>query len=188
MRAIARFTACLSLFAVAAAAPAAARCQDPGMQQAFAAPGYLAPPVPVEVGDATFTMADGTQARLSDYRGKPVMLIFWATWCTGCHAELPDVDTMIKLYADQDIVFLPLALDTNKAQVDRYLASAGYEHIAANMDDGMQVFGDMCFVATPTHAVLDRQGRLSEVFVGAQPWSHPTARAYIQSLIDGTRG
>src|SRR5690625_1953509 len=58
--------------------------------------GNLAPDFELET-------LDGETAKLSDFRGKPVLLNFWATWCPPCRAEMPD---MQKFYEDKDVVIL----------------------------------------------------------------------------------
>jgi peroxiredoxin len=54
---------------------------------------------------------DGKTVRLSDYRGSVVVVNFWATWCTPCHAEMPHLDRLYKQYRDQGFVVLSIAMD-----------------------------------------------------------------------------
>lgn len=60
-------------------------------------PGNSAYPAP----DFTVTDKDGNKVRLSDFKGKPVVLNFWATWCYYCKVEMPDFETMYKKYGDE---------------------------------------------------------------------------------------
>lgn len=54
---------------------------------------------------------EGKTIRLSDYRGSVVVVNFWATWCTPCHAEMPHLDRIYKQYRDQGFVVLSVAMD-----------------------------------------------------------------------------
>lgn len=73
-----------------------------------------APSIP-DVGQAApdfeFTMADGTAKKLSDLRGKKVIVNFWATWCEPCREEMPDLDKVQQEYGDSLVI-----LGVNKAE------------------------------------------------------------------------
>ena len=75
------------------------------------APRVEEEPVPaIETGkpapDFAMKTADGRTVRLSDYKGKVVVLDFWATWCGPCRAALPHLETLAKTYKDQGVVVL----------------------------------------------------------------------------------
>lgn len=72
--------------------------------------------------DFTVYDADGNQAHLSDYKGKPVILNFWASWCDPCKSELPDFEEAFKKYGDQ-IQFMMINL-TDGAKETEESASA----------------------------------------------------------------
>ena len=57
---------------------------------------------------------DGEQVKLSDYRGNPVMINFWATWCPPCRAEMPDME---KFHQDTDVVILAVNLTDSEARL-----------------------------------------------------------------------
>ncbi len=79
--------------------------------------------------DFTFMDKDGNAVKLSDFRGKPVVLNFWATWCPPCKQELPDFDRAAETYKD-DVVFLMVNLtDGQRDTVDivkAFVADNGY--------------------------------------------------------------
>ncbi len=109
-----RFSRFLAAFAVSglALAPAAeAACRDPGARMMFAEGGYFQPPSPIKPETVRFLRADGTMGSLDDYKGKSVMLLFWATWCGGCMIELPAVNALMKDYEGTNLVILPLSID-----------------------------------------------------------------------------
>lgn len=111
--------------AVLLAACANASTPTPEQSPAQAAPGSIVAPesksldtgsagLP-EVGqpapDFEYTLADGTTTKLSDLRGKKVIVNFWASWCDPCREEMPDLDKVRKEYGDNLIV-----LAVNKAE------------------------------------------------------------------------
>jgi thiol-disulfide isomerase/thioredoxin len=77
----------------------------------FPSPAQTSPP-----SELSFTDLSGKSRSLSDYRGKIVLLNFWATWCLPCRDEMPMLSKLSKDFASQDIVFLAVSLDDAKSQ------------------------------------------------------------------------
>jgi thiol-disulfide isomerase/thioredoxin len=77
----------------------------------FPSPAQTSPP-----SELSFTDLSGKSHSLSDYRGKIVLLNFWATWCLPCRDEMPMLSKLSKDFASQDIVFLAVSLDDAKSQ------------------------------------------------------------------------
>ena len=105
---------------------------------------------------------DGQHVRLSDYRGKVVVLNFWATWCAPCAAEIPMLVQAEKYYSPKGVVFIAASVDDRKSKksvpnfVDKY-------------DVGFPVWldattGDLLKLglgaAVPATAFVDREGRI----------------------------
>ena len=69
--------------------------------------------------DFTLTLSDGRAVKLSDYRGKAVVINFWASWCAPCRAEAPTLEETHKRYADRGVVILGISLwDTEEAAAE----------------------------------------------------------------------
>ncbi|MGB1548632.1 MAG: TlpA disulfide reductase family protein, partial [Alphaproteobacteria bacterium] len=66
---------------------------------------------PRPVPDEVFYDEDGVERRFADFRGKGIVLNFWATWCGPCVRELPSLDRLADRIAEEDIVVLPLSQD-----------------------------------------------------------------------------
>lgn len=76
--------------------------------------------------DFTVTMLDGSRLTLSDTKGKPTLLIFWATWCSPCREELAHLqEGVIDVYGDS-IRVLPISRGEERKVVEEFIASMGY--------------------------------------------------------------
>ncbi len=112
--------------------------------------------------DFTVYDGDGNAHKLSDYRGKPVILNFWASWCGPCKSEMPDFDEKYQQYGDE-IHFLMVNLtDGSRETVDTasaFLEKQGYTfpvYFDSDMDAAMK-YG---ISAVPVTYLLDKDGYL----------------------------
>jgi peroxiredoxin len=110
--------------------------------------------------------ADGNAVNLADYRGKVVLVNFWATWCGPCEAEIPWFIEFEKKYKDQGFAVLGVSMDDDGwKSVRPYIAS---HKINYRIMIGSQVVSDQFgqIESLPTSFVLDRQGRIASNHVG----------------------
>lgn len=120
-----------------------------------------------KVGDVApdfFTLlSDGDVVRLSDYRGQPVWLNFWGSWCPPCRSELPDMEAAYQELAPHGLVMLAVALDEPPSAAFDYAARNGATYLIAS-DPERQSTGDgYPIVNFPTHILIDREGIVREV-------------------------
>jgi thiol-disulfide isomerase/thioredoxin len=118
--------------------------------------------------DLTLQDAGGQKVRLREFRGKPVVLNFWATWCGPCNAEMPMLVEMEKQYSGRGVVFIGASLDDakTKAKVPAFVA----EHkigfpvwYGATADDLDRLkLGN----AAPATVFLDAEGRIVARILG----------------------
>jgi peroxiredoxin len=116
--------------------------------------------------DFTLKDADGKQVKLSDYRGKVVLLNFWATWCGPCKIEIPWFMDFEQTYKDKSFAVLGVSLDEDgwdsvkpyiKQKKINYRVMVGTEQIA-------QQYGEVD--SLPTTFLIDREGRVAAVHIG----------------------
>ncbi|MDR1972021.1 MAG: TlpA family protein disulfide reductase [Treponema sp.] len=122
------------------------------------APGKPAP-------DFTFTAPDGRTVKLSDYRGKPLALHFWATWCGPCIRELP---LMANLTASKSGDLVTLAV--NCSETDREVTSfLGSRKLSLNvvMDRDGQISRLYNIFAIPQTFMIDGEGIIRSIKLGA---------------------
>jgi len=117
--------------------------------------------------DFELTMVDGTKARLSDFKGKPVWINFWASWCPPCRAENPDIQDVYNEHHDADgLVLLAAAIGEGKDAVTSYMQRADL-HYPVGADTDTQIAADYRVLGIPTHVFVDRDGIVREIRVGA---------------------
>jgi peroxiredoxin len=114
--------------------------------------------------DFTLSFINGKQAKLSDYRGKTVVVHFWATWCPPCVRELPLVDKMAR--ERTDIVVLAVECGEAKADVAAFLKKKGL-----TLNSGLDESGDISqrygIQAIPQTFVVDKDGVVVFAKLGA---------------------
>lgn len=114
--------------------------------------------------DFELTTLDGKTVRLSDYRGKKVMLNFWATWCPPCKAEIPH---MQKFYDEVkgDIEILAVNIDTENDVAG--FAKKMQIHFPILLDKDEKVMNTYQILTIPTTFFIDKDGLIQNKFMGA---------------------
>ena len=130
----------------------------PAGTQVSAKEGALAP-------DFLLERLDSGELRLSDFRGKPVVLNFWATWCAPCRKEIPLLVEAYDKYRDQGLVIVGLNLQEGKSIVGPYARDFGMDFPIAIDRDG-EVGDEYRLLGLPTTYFIDRDGVVRGVYTG----------------------
>jgi len=119
-----------------------------------------------EAPDFTLKDGDGKVVHLADYKGKVVLLDFWATWCGPCKVEIPWFMEMQRKNKDRGFEVLGVAMDDEGWEVVKpYIAKIGVNYrILAGNDMTAQAYGGVD--ALPTTFLIDRTGKIAAVHVG----------------------
>ena len=158
------------------------------MSDAFGGPsfegyvGSFVAAIPPEVApEIPFFDADGVPHTLSEYRGKVVLVNFWASWCPACIMEMPALDRLQAELGSEHVIVLAISQDVGGAAVvRRFFQSRKLEHLSVLIDDqrklGLAFNQDML----PTSVLLDPEGREVGRLVGPADWSSPQALELIR--------
>jgi thiol-disulfide isomerase/thioredoxin len=137
-------------------------------------------PPQLNIPAPNFTVSDGaTSIRLANYRGRVVLVNFWATWCAPCVEELP---SLLELHRDMpNLVILAVSIDEDPAAYSSFIARHHIDLITVR-DPDQSVPKLFHTDMWPETYAIDRNGVIRRKFVGAQDWTTPEIRTYLQSL------
>lgn len=111
----------------------------------------------------------GGRAQLSDYRGKVVLINFWATWCPPCVKEIPDLVELQTSYGDRGLVILGISLDRNPDRVLQPFIDKYKINYPILLDDGRVAKNYGGITGIPTTFLVDREGIIRNQYVGLRP-------------------
>ena len=127
--------------------------------------------VPTKAAPLNYTLKDmnGKEAHLADYKGKVIMLNFWATWCGPCQYEIPMFIKLQEKYRDQGLVFLGVSVDDEAPQLQAYAKEKKMNYpilVGADHEELQEAYGPM--VGIPTTILIGRDGSICTKYMGAQ--------------------
>lgn len=116
--------------------------------------------------DWQLTDLDGKTVKSSDFRGKVVILDFWATWCLPCRVEIPHFVELQKQYGDKGLVVIGVSLDEQEPKVvKKFVKQFGMNYpVVVGNEKIAEAYGGIDGI--PTAFVIDRQGRIVRGYIG----------------------
>ncbi|MGA2369337.1 MAG: TlpA family protein disulfide reductase [Candidatus Korobacteraceae bacterium] len=138
---------------------------------------------PPRIGNAApdFTITDSQRTvALSQLRGKPVVLNFWATWCPPCVEEMPSLVELQKQLGDK-VTVLAVSEDADDGAYKQFVRDHNVDLLTVRdiHQNTNEVYGTFKF---PETYVIDRDGKIVRKFIGATDWTSPDLMAYFNKL------
>ena len=138
----------------------------------LAAPGFELPDM------------DGEQHALRDYRGKVVLLNFWATWCPPCRREMPALERLYQQLGEDGLVVLAINQWEDPDHVFAYTGELNvFPTFPILFDPDSRVSEDFGVKGLPTSFLLDQEGRLRYRAIGGRAFDHPEVERTIRALL-----
>lgn len=145
---------------------------------------FVLQPTPAPVPAIRFLDRDEQERTLDDFRGRVVLLNFWATWCAPCVEEMPSLERLQAAFAGEKFLVLPVSQDRAGLPLVRQF----YQDHALT---GLGMFADRTSAAgrsfklrgLPTSVLLDQDGREIGRFEGSADWSSPEAIALVRFFL-----
>ncbi len=131
---------------------------------------------------------NGKTVKLSDYRGKVVLVTFWATWCGPCKKEMPELQKFQAAHKDKGVAVVAINIDnfTERSKVKPFLEKEGLDSFDVLYEDAEQL-GSYNYRGIPALYVIDREGRVAHARTGSDPDLKNKLNNEVAALIDGSK-
>ena len=139
---------------------------------------------PPRIGESApdFSVQDSTRTvALHDYRGKVVVLNFWATWCPPCVEEMPSLVQMQSRLKDKGVTVLAISLDVDENAYNKFLKDHNVELLAVRDPNQKSntLYGTFKY---PETYIIDRDGKVRRKFIGPIDWTQPEIVSYLSRM------
>ena len=135
--------------------------------------------------DYAFSGPSGKSLVFGDFRGKVVLLNFWATWCPPCLEEMPSLDRLQGRLGGDRFEVLALSLDDSRYIVNKFFAEFGIDHLAIYMDIGENAMQVFAVGGLPTSLIIGPEGNLLGGLAGPAEWDSAEAEALMSYFMAG---
>jgi thiol-disulfide isomerase/thioredoxin len=127
----------------------------------------------------------GNTVSLADFRGKLVVVNFWATYCEPCITEWPQLDLLAERAVGDDVVVLAVSIDEDKATIAPFLErmSLGDTRVVVLWDPTRSVHTAFGTTNIPDTYFVDERGQLTTAFVNVRKWGSPGAYQCVRSAV-----
>lgn len=136
--------------------------------------------------DFSLATPAGTRIALKDFRGKVVLLNFWASWCTPCREEMPAMEKLYREYKDNNFVILAVAVKDRKKDALKFIKELKITYPVA-LDPDAQVGNLYGAWGLPATYLIGPKGEGLARGWGPAEWYSQGARKLIKDLVDGKR-
>jgi thiol-disulfide isomerase/thioredoxin len=143
---------------------------------------------PLRLPDLTFEDAEGRQKKLSDWRGRTLLVNLWATWCVPCRKEMPALDSLQTRLGGPNFEVVAINIDTRDHEKSKnFLKDANLTRLGYFSDRNAKVFQDLKAVGRalgmPTSVLVDGQGCEIATIAGPAEWGSDDAVKLIRAAV-----
>ena len=143
---------------------------------------------PLLLPDLAFEDADGKPRKLSEWRGRTVLLNLWATWCVPCRKEMPALDALQKKLGGPDFEVVAVNIDTRDPEKPKnFLKDANLTRLGYYSDQKARVFQDLKAIGRalgmPTSVLVDGRGCEIATIAGPAEWDSDDAIKLIKAAM-----
>src|SRR6187399_393737 len=143
---------------------------------------------PLKLPDLAFEDADGKPKKLSDFRGKTLLVNLWATWCVPCRKEMPALDELQGKLAGPNFEVVAINIDTRDPEKPKnFLKDASLTRLGYFNDQKAKVFQDLKAIGRalgmPTSVLVDPQGCEIATIAGPAEWASEDAVKLIKAAM-----
>jgi thiol-disulfide isomerase/thioredoxin len=149
---------------------------------------FIVAPEPMPAPTIAFTDAGGRTLGLADFKGKVLLVNFWATWCAPCVEEMPSLAKLQKSLGSNDFEVLAISIDRGGIGVTKpFLEKVDAAALGVYVDTSGKAPSAFKTPGLPTSVIIDREGRVRGKLLGAADWSSDAAQDLVRRYIDEPR-
>lgn len=138
----------------------------------------IAPPVDIVLEDL-----NAKTVRVSDFKGKIVLLNFWTTWCPECRVEMPSLEKLYQRFKDREFVMIAINLKESSKVVNAFFKKNSLSFMSLLDTDG-EIGFRFGIRSIPTTFILDKRGGLIAKIIGSRAWDGKKSAALFENLIN----
>jgi thiol-disulfide isomerase/thioredoxin len=144
---------------------------------------------PKPLPDLEIQNADDKPMKLSDFKGKVVLLNFWATWCTPCVKEMPSLDRLQAEFPKDKFLIVPLSIDgPTKPKVAPFYKDQKLANLGIYFDKGRKTMQGLDVTLLPTSILVDAKGQELGRIEGDADWDMPESIALMRAAMGKAKG
>lgn len=141
---------------------------------------------PIEVPITTLYDLEGNEVSLEPYRGKYLLVNFWATWCPPCRAEMPGLDALQGELGSDKFEVVTIAVGRQSVHAIRKMfREIEIEHLPVFLDPQQELAREMAVLGLPITLIVDPEGREIARLQGDAEWDSASAKAIVTALTNG---
>lgn len=140
-------------------------------------------PVPIKL---PFYDENGNEVTLKQFKGKLIVLNFWATWCTPCAAEMPSLDALQEDFLDKELPVKVVALSEDfkdAATIRSFYTQNSIQHLDIYQDKKNALFRELGVISLPTTLLIDQKGNEILRMSGYVDWNNPDVKEFIRNFL-----
>jgi thiol-disulfide isomerase/thioredoxin len=145
---------------------------------------FLVKPERKPLPDVAFQDGAGKPLKLSDWKGRVVLINLWATWCAPCRKEMPDLAALQKELGSDAFEVVAISVDRKGAEASAaFLKETGADNLKLYVEPTTRIVGDLQSAGLPATILVDRQGREIGRLLGPAHWAAPEALALVKAAL-----
>lgn len=135
-------------------------------------------------GNFTLKSLQGEEVSLDQYKGKYLLVNFWATWCGPCKMEMPSLEALYQRFKTKEFDILAISNDMFGKMVVAPYVKANNLSFTILLDKQLKVSYQFGVVSLPTTFLIDPQGNIIGAKQGAENWAEPETLLYFEQLLN----
>ena len=126
---------------------------------------------------------DGEEVSLSQFRGKYVLINFWATWCGPCKIEMPSLEALYQRFKNKNFALLAISNDMFGASIVKPFVKANHLNFTILLDQRLKASNAFGVTSLPSTFMIDPKGEIIGALFGAEDWASPSNILYFENLL-----